>query len=257
MKAAILTDVTKCIGCGQCEIACKKVNHLANDAPRRWDEDDGLGAYNWTSIVTGPKDTYVRKQCRHCLDPACVSACPVGALCKTEIGAVIYDSAKCMGCRYCMMACPYGIPRYEWESAVPYVRKCILCYDRIRQGLQPACTEVCPTKATIFGDRDALLREAHRRIAEKPNLYIDHVWGETEGGGTSVLYISDVDLSFLTGGHEIAASPLPNKTAEAMDAVPYAFCGVLALMGGLNWVIERRNRLLKEKEKENGQGTEL
>ena len=257
MKAAILTDVTKCIGCGQCEIACKKVHNLKDDVPRRWDEDDGLSARDWTSLVSGPKDTHVRKQCRHCLEPACVSACPVGAMHQTEIGAVIYDSAKCMGCRYCMMACPYGIPRYEWESAVPYVRKCILCYDRIRQGQQPACTEACPTKATIFGDRSALLREAHRRIAEKPNLYINHVWGETEGGGSSVLYIADVDLSFLTGGHEIASSPLPNKTAKAMDAVPYAFCGVLALMGGLNWVIKRRNKLMEEKEKENGQGTEL
>ena len=255
MKAAILNDVTKCIGCGQCEVACKKVNQLKNDLPRRWDADDGLSASNWTSIVTGPQRRYARQQCRHCLEPACVSACPVGALQKTEIGAVIYDSAKCMGCRYCMMACPYGIPRYQWDSAVPYVRKCILCYDRIRNGQQPACTDACPTKATIFGDRIALLQEAHRRIAEKPHLYINHVWGDHEAHGASVLYISDVDLSFLTGGHEIPSNALPTTTAKAMEAVPYAFCGMLALMGGLNWVITRRIKLRKEPRRLNGQST--
>jgi formate dehydrogenase iron-sulfur subunit len=257
MRAAILTDVTKCIGCGQCELACKKANHLPDDVPRRWDAGDGLTARNWTSIVSGPKQSYARKQCRHCLEPACVSACPVGAMHKTEIGAVIYDSAKCMGCRYCMMACPYGIPRYEWASAVPYVRKCILCYDRIRAGQQPACTEVCPVKATIFGDRDTLLAEAHRRIAGKPNLYINHVWGETEAHGSSVLYVSDVDLSFLTGGHEIPSDPLPEKTAAAMEAVPFTFCGVLALMGGIDWVIARRMKLQKEKENADGQSPEV
>lgn len=255
MKAAILTDITKCTGCEQCVIACKKVNHLKDDVPRRWDADDGLTARNWTSIVSGPQQSHTRKQCRHCLEPACVSACPVGAMHKTETGAVVYDSRKCMGCRYCMMACPYGIPRYEWESAVPYVRKCILCYDRIRQGQQPACTEACPTKATIFGDRDELLAEAHRHIAEKPNLYLNHVWGETEAHGASVLYISDVDLSFLTSGHEIPADALPAKTAVAMEAVPYTFCGVLAVMGTVNWVISRRIKLAKEKS--DGQSQEV
>ncbi len=246
MRAAILTDVTKCIGCEQCAIACKKVNHLPDDVPRRWDEDDGLTARNWTSIVTGPEHSLARKQCRHCLEPACVSACPVGAMHKTEIGAVVYDAGKCMGCRYCMMACPYGIPRYDWDAAVPYVRKCILCYERIRNGQQPGCTEACPTKATIFGDRDDLLREAHRRIAEKPELYLNHVWGETEAHGSSVLYVSHVDLSFLTGGHAVPGDALPKKTAAAMAAVPYAFCGVLTLMGCVGWIIDRRIKLGKE-----------
>jgi len=174
---------------------------------------------------------------------------------KTEIGAVVYDSAKCMGCRYCMMACTYGIPRYDWDKAVPYVRKCILCYERIRQGQAPACTEACPTKATIFGDRDALLAEAHRRIAENPGLYINKVWGETEARGSSVLYVSNVDLDFLTDGHAIPSDPLPEKTAVAMASVPYAFCGVLAIMGGVNWVIARRIKL--QKENADGQSPEI
>jgi formate dehydrogenase iron-sulfur subunit len=240
MKAAILTDTTKCIGCNECVIACKRVNHLPPDAPRRWDRSDGLSARNWTSLVEGPGRTFARKQCRHCLEPACVSACPVGALSKTPLGAVVYDSAKCMGCRYCMMACPYGIPRYDWAQAVPYVRKCILCYERIREGGRPACTEACPVQATVFGDRDALVAEAHRRIQASPNRYVNRVWGEHELGGTSVLYISDVDLSFLASGAGGEATPRPETTVLAMHAVPFAFTGVVALMAGSSWIIGRR-----------------
>ena len=100
MRAAILTDTTKCIGCSECVVACKKHNHLSEDVPRSWDLDDGLGAKNWTSIVEGPDDEFVRKQCRHCMEPACVAVCPVGAMQKTDIGAVIYDPSRCIGLRY-------------------------------------------------------------------------------------------------------------------------------------------------------------
>ena len=240
MKAAILTDTTKCIGCSECVTACQKANHLPPDVPRRWSLNDGLSARNWTSVVEGPKKSFVRKQCRHCLEPACVSACPVGALSRSATGAVVYDSGKCMGCRYCMMACPYGIPRYDWDATVPYVRKCILCYERISAGGLPACTEACPTKATIFGDRELLLKEAHRRIRERPEAYLDRVWGQDEAGGASVLYISNVDLSFLTEGRRLDKTPLPARTAAAMNSVPFVFTGVVALMAGLNWIIDRR-----------------
>lgn len=243
MKAAILTDVTKCIGCMECVEACKKVNHLENDVPRLWDLDDGLSARNWTSVIGRPDDKYVRKQCRHCLEPACVSACPVGALHKTAIGAVVYDSKRCIGCRYCMVACPFGIPRYDWDSTVPHVRKCQLCYERITQGQQPGCTEVCPTHATIYGDRDELLAEAHKRIREAPQKYINKVWGEHEVGGTSVLYISDIDLDFLTYGTHFSGAPLPDRTRPAMEAVPYTFAGMGAAMAGISWIIRRRMKM--------------
>ncbi len=243
MQAAILTDTTKCIGCDECALACHKVNHLPADVPRRWDLEDGLSARNWTSVIQAGAGKYVRKQCRHCLEPACASACPVGALTRTELGPVVYDSAKCMGCRYCMMACPYGIPRYAWAEPVPYVRKCILCYDRLRAGDKPACTEACPVKATIFGDRRELLSEAHRRLREQPGRYLQKVWGEDQVGGTSVLYISDLDLSFLTGGHSLGSEPLPERTSVAMDAVPFTFGGVLAGLACLNWIIRRRIKL--------------
>lgn len=246
MNAAILTDTTKCIGCNECVIACKKTNHLAADAPRKWDADDGLSARNWTSIIQGPKHSFVRKQCRHCEEPACVSACPVGALTRSSTGAVVYDDTKCMGCRYCMMACPFGIPRYDWDHAVPYVRKCILCNDRLEAGRQPACTEACPTKATIFGDRDHLLAEAHHRIAESNGALIDKVWGEQDAGGTSVLYMSNVDLSLLVPGKPPGTTPLPETTSLAMHAVPFAFTGAVALMAGVKWIIDRRMKIQAE-----------
>ncbi|MBU0519063.1 4Fe-4S dicluster domain-containing protein [bacterium] len=243
---AILTDTTKCIGCRECVIACKSTYNLEPEIPRRWAKDDGLSANNWTSIVPRPGDKYVRKQCRHCEEPACVSACPVGALTKTAQGAVVYDSHKCMGCRYCMMACPYGIPRYDWDEPVPYIRKCILCYDKIKVGEQPSCTAACPTGATIFGDRDELLQEAHRRIQENPELYIDRVWGEKEIGGSSVLYISDTDLSFLTYNQPLGEKPVPKRTEAAMNSVPYAFVGMGSLMAGISWVVGRRMKLQQD-----------
>jgi formate dehydrogenase iron-sulfur subunit len=243
MSAAILTDVTKCIGCRECVAACKEVNDLALDVPRTWQKNDGLSAVNWTSILDRENNRFVRKQCRHCLDPACVMACPVGALHKTEQGAVVYDSDKCLGCRYCMMACPYGIPRYDWDQPVPYVRKCTLCYERAQGGEEPGCTAICPVDATIFGERDDLIAEAHRRIAESPGKYIDRVWGEKEFGGTSVLYISDIDLSFLVYGSETGITPLPETTSLAMKSVPYAFVGMGGVMYGINWIIRRRMKL--------------
>lgn len=251
MSKAILTDITKCIGCMECVAACKKTHNLPSDVPRIWQKNDGLSSENWTSIITKPDSHYIRKQCRHCLEPACASVCPVGALHKTEIGAVVYDSNKCLGCRYCMMACPYGIPRYEWDKAVPYVEKCILCYDRIIKGEQPACTEACPQKATIFGERRELLKIAHKRIKENPGKYINKVWGEHEIGGTSVLYLSDINLDFLSYPVNLGNKPLPERTATAMESVPFAFVGMGGAMLGLNWIIRRRMKFSKEsKEKE-------
>ena len=248
MSKAILTDITKCIGCLKCVSACKKENNLEMDVPRVWQKNDGLSAENWTSIIQKPSNHYVRKQCRHCLEPACVTVCPVGALHKTESGAVVYDKKKCLGCRYCMMACPYGIPRYDWDEPVPYVRKCILCYDKLINNQQPACTEICPEEATIFGEREDLIKLAHQRIRENPGKYINKIWGEHEIGGTSVLYISDIDLGFLSYQTKLGTKPLPQTTAPAMKSVPYAFVGMGGAMLGLNWIIRRRNELGKTKE---------
>jgi formate dehydrogenase iron-sulfur subunit len=190
--------------------------------------------------VARPGEHYVRKQCRHCLEPACVSACPVAAMQKTPEGPVTYDSSRCMGCRYCMMACPYGIPRYEWDSLAPVVRKCTLCYERLQSGLLPACVEVCPEQALLFGPREELLAEAHDRLKDQPELYLPHVYGEQEVGGTSVLYVSDIPLDFLAYHDQPGQKPLPELTWAAMSKVPPVALGMTALMAGTYWIIERR-----------------
>jgi len=249
---AILNDVTRCIGCEECVAACKKVNGLPEEdpPPRRGRSADGLSATRWTSIVRRPGGQSVRKQCRHCLEPACVSVCPVGALQRTAAGPVVYDKSLCMGCRYCMMGCPYGIPHYEWTSASPSVRKCVLCFEQLRRGEieRPACVTACPKEATSFGTREEMLAEAHRRIESEPQRYVPHVWGETEFGGTRVLYVAGIDLSFLAWAdpRRYAGQPLPVRTWSALRHVPLEFAGVGALMTGIWWIIERRRRRERE-----------
>src|SRR4030065_53194 len=152
MIPAILTDVARCRGCEKCVEACVKANNLGEYKPgaeqSMREVGDGLSAKRWTAVVSRSEQHFVRKQCRHCLDPACVSACPVGAMQKSPEGPIIYDKSICMGCRYCMMACPFGIPRYDWASAVPYVNKCTMCHTRLTEGKLPACVQACPPKGT-------------------------------------------------------------------------------------------------------------
>jgi formate dehydrogenase iron-sulfur subunit len=242
---SILTDVTRCIGCEECVAACRRTNDTGVDAPYRWQGDPaGLSATRWTTIQTTPEGRYVRVHCRHCLDPACAAACPVGALKRTDVGAVAYNPEICMGCRYCMMACPFRMTRYEWGSAVPRVRKCILCYEKISRGelQQPACTAACPKQATIFGSREELLAEAHRRIRNSPGRYVDHVWGEHELGGTSVLYVSDVDLAAGWPAY-LTARPAPTLARSVLHTVPATFLTVGALALGLHWITSRREEV--------------
>lgn len=242
---AILTDTTLCTGCEHCVVACKEANDLeAEDRPRRWKRRiDDLSSTRFTTILRGPGGRFVRQQCRHCLDPACASACIVGALQKTDRGPVIYDSHKCMGCRYCMVACPYGIPRYDWESAAPEIRKCTLCYERIMDGGIPACVEACPEQATLFGPREELLAIANDRIRKEPRRYVQKVFGEHEVGGTSVIYISDISLDFLGAKPQMDNQPLPELTWASLTKVPPVIVGMAGLMGGIWWVIGRRMKL--------------
>jgi len=243
-QPAILIDTTLCTGCEKCVGACKLENGLGPD--RLWRGQravDGLSATRFCTILRRPDDRFVRQQCRHCLHPACVSACLVGAMQKTAEGPVIYDADRCMGCRYCMVACPYGIPRYDWDRAVPYVRKCTLCYPRLKQGKVPACVEACPEGAAIFGSRAELLAEAHRRLQANPDKYVQKVHGEHEVGGTSVLYISDIPLDFLAWQPDLDERPLPERTWASLKKVPPVIVGMAGLMGGLHWIIGRRMKL--------------
>jgi formate dehydrogenase iron-sulfur subunit len=188
----------------------------------------------------------------HCLNPACASACPVAALQKTKEGPVVYDPSRCMGCRYCMVACPFGVPTYEWDSPTPRVRKCEMC---ARRPGGPACAEACPTGATITGEREVLLAEARARLAQDPQAYFPYIYGEKEAGGTSVLIIGPQDPASLGLPTGVGTEPLPQLTWRALRHVPdvVVFGGVL--LSGFWWLTKRKEEVAraegKQKKEEN------
>jgi formate dehydrogenase iron-sulfur subunit len=195
------------------------------------------------TVVVEREGQYVRKLCMHCEHPTCVSVCPVAALHKVDGGAVVYDASRCIGCRYCMQACPFNVPRYEWSSTVPAVAKCDMCSKRWEKGEIPACAEACPESATVYGTREEMLAEAHRRIAEDPDGYYPHVFGEHEVGGTSVLVISPVPFDQLGFPGGLPSEPLPHRTWAALSHVPDVITIGGALLLGIWWITKRRQEV--------------
>src|SRR5512142_1167794 len=233
---ALLIDITKCVGCRACEAACKQVHNF----PDRTDTELNATAF---TVVQEREGKFVRRMCMHCDDPACASACPVGGIKKTAQGAVRYDGSKCIGCRYCMIACPFSVPKYEWNKLAPYVTKCDMCAQGVLAGQQTLCAEACPTGATIFGSREELLNEAHKRIVENPGQYVPRIYGETEVGGTSVFYLSDVPFEQLGFVAPPSAQPLPTLTAAALGEVPTVVIVGGSLLSGLYWFTQRRREV--------------
>ncbi|HJW33955.1 MAG TPA: 4Fe-4S dicluster domain-containing protein [Holophagaceae bacterium] len=234
MTMGLLFDATRCVGCGACASACKEQNHLPGAVEAQ------TTAYTWTTVE--PKEgLYVRHLCMHCLVPTCASVCPVAALKKTPEGPVVYDSEKCMGCRYCMMACPFDVPKYQWDRAVPIVGKCILCTSRVKDGKPTACAEACPADATIFGSRADLIKEAKKRIRENPTGYIDHIYGQAEAGGTSVMMISSVPFEKLGLKKDLPGEPPALRTWQVLSNIPdfVAVWGVF--LYGVHWITARRD----------------
>jgi len=248
-EKGVLVDLTRCIGCRGCQIACKSWNGLSA-GPTRLDGDftnpKALNSECYTHIAFVEKEQeamlgrwFIKNQCMHCKDPACVSACPVGALNKTPEGAVDYDFDRCIGCRYCMVACPFNVPKYEWEKRSPAIRKCNFCAGRLAAGLAPACVKACPTRTLFFGPFDKVTREAEKRMRENPGKYVDHIYGGDEAGGTQWIYLSAVpfeQLGFRTG---IPAVRLPHLTWSMLEAIP---AKVGALVFGLSLIAAFRNR---------------
>jgi formate dehydrogenase iron-sulfur subunit len=251
-RYGILIDITRCVGCYACEEACSErwgnpasdiheLSEIRNTAVRQVD------------------NVYVPAQCMHCADPTCASVCPVGAFEKTPEGPVIYDAGKCMGCRYCLQACPFDVPTYQWHSLNPEVRKCDMCYDRIKKGEKPACVESCPAEARIFGPLDELILEAKNRIAADPGMYENHIYGVKEAGGTSVIFLSPKPFEQLGMKTNLPDHPLPTLTWAILSKIPnYVFWGS-TLLAGIWWITNRRTEvqayeaaLLKLQERNNG-----
>jgi len=257
----VLFDNTRCIGCRKCEEGCNRVNELPepdrpfSDLPvldiRRRTTAKTYTVVNRFDDVGGSKGPlYSKVQCNHCLEPACASVCFVRAFSKTPKGAVIYDASVCVGCRYCMIACPFEIPTYEYNNAFsPRIMKCTMCYPRISKGLLPGCVEACPTEALTYGKREDLLRIARQRITRFPDRYVDHIYGENEMGGTSWLYLSAVPFNKVGMREDLGVSPAPKLTAGALSGVPIVVGLWPVLLTGI-YAINQRKEKIEKQEKE-------
>ncbi len=223
---SMLVDTTRCVGCRSCEAACADANGLPappDDVPEGLRETR-TGSFTVVSTFTpadGREPRSVKRQCNHCLEPGCASACPVKAIEKTPTGPVVYHKDRCIGCRYCMLACPFEIPKYEYEKATPYVRKCEFCFERQAQGLPTACGEACPTGALTFGGREELIEEARTRIYQNPDRYVHHIYGEHEVGGTSWLYLSDRPFDEIGLRTDLGIHGFAELTQASLAAVPF------------------------------------
>ena len=260
---AMLYDNTICTGCKACMSACNEANGLPADTTLSgglWDMPSDLNSKtkNIIKLYQDPGSSdfcFVKRQCMHCLDPACATGCPFGALKKSEGGAVTWNGSLCIGCRYCEVACPFDVPKFEWSMLNPKIVKCELCYDqRLAKGREPACTEVCPTKAVIFGKRSDLLGTAKERIATSPGKYFENrVYGEHEAGGTQVLYLSKVPFDKI-GLPKLGSTSLGHYATKVTSVVYKWLSGpVLAacFIGGLikrNWTRHEAEALQEEKQ---------
>ena len=256
-RMGVLVDTTVCIGCRSCEWACKNAHDLQTDPidtyndrsvyekKRRPDEYALTVVNEYDNPKNSLLPTDVKVQCMHCEKPACVSACIVGAFTKHPEGPVTWDSDKCIGCRYCLVACPFQVPSFEYSKALqPKIMKCDFCFERTKEGKLPACVELCPTEALIYGKRSELIEIAKQRIKRQPDKYFNYVLGETEVGGTSWLYLAGQDfakLDFPKLGHD----PAPGVTEAIQHGIFSYFIppiALFALLGSVMWINKNKNK---------------
>lgn len=234
----MLVDLTLCVGCRMCVYACQKAHGWTGDPEAQEPSGDRWTAVREVALPDGDV-RFVRTQCFHCQVPSCAEACIVGALRKTPDGPVVYDPGRCIGCRYCMIACPFGMPRYQWDRTWPEVAKCNFCADRLARGQEPACAEACPTGATLFGHRAYLIAEARRRMEAEPDRYVPRIYGLEEVGGTSWLFLSDVPFEEL-GFARVAAEPPAYRTRAWMRLVPGLAVGMAGFLTAAHLLEGRR-----------------
>lgn len=238
----VLVDTTRCIGCRSCEVACSK----EHDLPVPDVENDNAlvkvrstSETQWTVVnrfETEKGEVFVKKQCMHCWQPACTTACLTNAMYKTKEGPVIWRGSKCMGCRFCMVSCPFDIPKFEYHSANPKIQKCSLCWERLQEGQKPACVKACPTGALMFGKKKELMEIARVRVYRHPDKYVHHIYGEHEVGGTGWLYLSAVPFEQIGFRTDLGTTPYPEYTKNFLYAVPVVFFALPAFLMGLNFL---------------------
>jgi Fe-S-cluster-containing dehydrogenase component len=244
----VLVDTTRCIGCRSCERACA----VEHDLPVPDIENDGAlerqrdtSPSSWTLVnryETSRGEVFVKRQCMHCWQPACVAACLTRAMYKTETGPVIWRTSQCMGCRYCMVSCPFNVPKFEYDEWNPKIQKCDLCWQRLEQGGKPACVEGCPTDALMFGRKRDLMEIARTRIYNHPDRYVHKIYGEHEVGGTGWLYLAAVPFEELGFRTDLGTTPYPEYTRDFLYGVPLVLFGLPALLYGMHELSEPQGR---------------
>jgi formate dehydrogenase iron-sulfur subunit len=236
----VLVDTTRCIGCRSCEVACAEEHDLfvpdvINDGAL--EEFRKTSDKQWTVVnkfETEKGDVFVKRQCMHCYQAACATACPTEAMKQTEGGPVVWRGNKCIGCRFCMISCPFDMPKFEFNEWNPKLQKCTMCFERLAEGQKPACVDACPTDALQFGSRLKNLEVARHRIYSHPDKYEHHIYGEHEVGGTGYIYLSEVPFDQLGFRTDLGTRPYPEYTKEFLYAVPMVLFGVPAFLLGLN-----------------------
>jgi len=262
-SCGVLVDLTRCVGCRSCEAACNAENRLPppqvpftelsvyekkpNQHRRRTDETR-YTVVNRFEIPGREHPLFKKVQCNHCQEPACLTSCFVNAYTKTPEGAVVYNPEVCVGCRTCMVACPFYIPAFKYSSSFkPQIMKCMFCYEtRLQHGKIPACVEACPRDALVFGLREELLQRGRRRIANNPDMYQDHIYGEFEVGGTSWLYLSDIPFDIAGFDTEITHEPILNSVTGFLGLVPMVLTIWPALFTGFHLLSSRKDRQKNE-----------
>jgi formate dehydrogenase iron-sulfur subunit len=245
----VLCDTTRCIGCRSCEVACSEWNgnfvpDVKNDNALEKVRDTSDKQYTVVNrFKTEKGEVFVKRQCMHCWQAACVSMCLVNAMHKNKEGPVTWDGNKCLGCRFCMVSCPYDIPKAEYHSWNPRIMKCTMCYDRLQAGKKPACVEACPTDTLMFGPKRELMEIARHRVYSHPDKYVHHIYGEHEGGGTGWLYLSAVPFEQLGFRTDLGTTPYPEYTKQFLVSVPLILFGVPALLLGLHELADRKEEL--------------
>jgi len=260
-RMGVLVDTTVCVGCRNCEWACKEAHNLPAgnldshedrkvlETKRRPDHTalTVINEYSPGKNSNLPLD--VKVQCMHCDHPACVSACIVGAFEKHENGTVTWDTDMCIGCRYCMAACPFQVPAFEYEKALnPQIMKCDFCFERTKEGKLPACVNICPAEALTYGTRTELVKIARDRIKRNPDRYVDHIFGEYEVGGTSWMYLANKEFAELDFP-KLGQKPAPGVSESIQHGIFAYFVppvSLYALLGGIMWISKRRKELDEE-----------
>jgi Ni/Fe-hydrogenase subunit HybB-like protein/Fe-S-cluster-containing dehydrogenase component len=247
----VLYDPTLCIGCQDCVRGCAL--HQGCDPEAVTEHHTPLAPPYLTVLQKHEHEgveAFHKVQCMHCVDPACVSACMLGAMQQQPDGAVTWNGDLCVGCRYCQIGCPFTVLRFEWDTPTPSIVKCDLCSERRADGLEPACVEACKRGALAFGRRSELIEEAYRRIDARPLRYEQKLYGEHDGGGTSWLYLAKAGLSHAEVGlPQLGTRSVPSLPETIQHTLYKGMIAPLALLGLLGAVVRRSSRRLHEHEK--------